>query len=176
MTPTWWSGRRAIRWAFLLFAGWILLRGGGSILADPSWEVHYAADPPIGVCAAAQCYAVYRLELGNTGRHDQPDVRVRLRRAPIENAVLPVDARTFGVTRRPLAPADDGDVRTYALGPVARRERVALTFTLRRPRAEPVLPWGQILVGVEATKGPVRTGSPPWIMVLRGWSAILVFL
>lgn len=170
------TGRRAVRWTFLLLAGWIVLRGGGSILAAPGWEVHYAADPPLRVCTATVCTAVYRMDVGNTGRHDQPDVRVRLRRAVVEGAVLPVEARTFGITRRPLAPADADDVRTYALGPIARRDRVFLTFTLQRPRAEPFPAWDQILVGVEPSKGPARAGSPPWIMLLRGWSAILIFV
>ena len=170
------GARRAVRWVFWLLALWIVLRGGGSILADPRWEVHYAVDPPLRVCGATTCHALYRMDVGNTGRRDQPDVRVRLRRGPIEGAMLPVQALTFGITRRPLAPDDAGDVRTYALGPVARRERVFLTFTLERPRGEAFPPWDQILVGVQPAEGPARTGSPPWIMLLRGWSAFLGFV
>ena len=79
----------------------------------------------------------------------------------VEGAVLPVEAKTFGITRRPLAPVDAADVRVYALGPVARRDRVFVTFTLQRPRAEPFPPWEQILVEHRAREGAGPDGLAP---------------
>lgn len=166
--------RRWGGWALIVLGAWMLLRGGGAIFWEPAWEVHYAADAPTGSCTAAGCYAVYRFEVGNTGGRAQPNVAVRFRRPVVEGSVLPLRARTFGVSDRPLHVTDAGDVRTVALGAFERRERVQLTFILRRTASERFPPWREILVSVEPAHGRARTGSPAWIMLLRAYSAVFL--
>jgi hypothetical protein len=67
---------------------------------------------------------------------------------------------------------DEGDVRVYALGRLEPRMRVEVGFTLHGPRADAVVPWTQILVGVDAPGARVGSGSAGWTMLLRSWLAI----
>jgi hypothetical protein len=50
--------------------------------------------------------------------------------------------------------------------------RVEVGFTLHGPRADAVVPWTQILVGVDAPGARVGSGSAGWTMLLRSWLAI----
>lgn len=163
--------RRRIRWT-LAGAGLVLLLGGGaSIFWRPAQEILFSPDPPLRSCAATGCVALYRLEVGNTGRAPQEEVRIRLRSDALAGAVLGPRARDFGKLDRPVRVSEADGVRTIALGRLEPEARVDVSFVLRGPATQPPLPWERILVGVEGA-GRVRRGSPGWVMLLRVWYAV----
>jgi hypothetical protein len=149
-----------------------LVMGGVSIFGQPDREILYQPEPPLTVCAAQGCTFIYRLEVGNSGAAPQDEVTVRLHRAVVETALLPVRVRDFGKIDRPVREWDEGDLRVYALGRLESRARVEVGLALRGERPDTVVPWARILARVEAPGSTVRLGSPGWTMVLRAWLAI----
>jgi hypothetical protein len=165
--PRWW--RRT-----LVAAGAVLLLGAGvSIFGQPDREVLYQADPPLTVCTPSLCTTVYRLEVGNTGREPVERAVIRLRRAVVARAVLPVKARDYGKFERPVRVAEADGIRAYDVGRLESRVRVELSFVLSEPAPAAAVPWGEILVGVDAPGATVRAGHAGWVMVLRAWLAFL---
>ncbi len=148
---------RWLRAAFFV-AGFLGLAGLLSVAMLPDYEVHYDAQAPQLVCAAGRCYASYHLEVGNTGSEPQERVRVRLAAAALDEAVLQPRAAAFGVRRLPIEVTETDDVRTLAFGPLAARDRVALTFTLAVPERAPG--WDALGLAVEPARGTAHPGSP----------------
>lgn len=157
----------------LVAAGVVLLWSAGvSIFGQPAREVLYDAAAPLVACHPRGCVALYRLVVGNSGAEVQGQVTVRLRRAVVERAVLPVTVRDFGKLDRPVQVRDEGEARLYALGPVAPRGRVELAFALATPGRETVA-WDHVLLGVDAPGARVGAGDAAWVLVLRAWYAFL---
>jgi hypothetical protein len=164
---------RPIRWALGAIGAGFLLAGGASIFGTPADEVLYAASGPTGTCTdRAGCVGLYSLELGNTGRDLQPDVRVRLRAAVVDTAILPLTVRDYGKVDRPFRVTREGEAVTFALGPVKPEERVVVSFALRRERREALPAWDQTLVAVEPARGPAFAGNPGGVVLLRIWYMI----
>ncbi len=156
----------------LAVAGVAILAGGGaSIFWHPAHEVLYTASRSPVTCYRDGCLALYQLEVGNTGRAMQPDVRLRLRAAVLP-ATLPPQVRDFGKVDRPVAVSEADGVRTYALGPLPPDQRVVLSFALLRPEPAAFPSWDDILVGVVAAEGTARPGHPAWTTLLRIWYAL----
>jgi hypothetical protein len=152
---------RPIKYVLVAAGVLALLGGGASIFQLPDREVLYAGEPPLRACTSHGCLALYSLEVGNTGTREQPEVLVRLRRAPLDHALLPVRVRAFGKVERPSTASDDADgVRSYSLPHVRPGERVEISFTL--PIAAGTAPpaWDQLLVEVRASEGEARYGDP----------------
>jgi hypothetical protein len=157
----------------LVAAGVVALAmGGASIFGQPGREILYQPEPPLTVCGAHGCTFIYRLEVGNSGAASQDEVIVRLRRAVVEAAILPVKARDYGKIERPVRVWDEGSVRAYALGRLESRARVELGFILHGETRDALVPWTRILAGVEAPGSTVSVGSAGWTMLLRAWLAI----
>ena len=164
---------RPIRWALVAIGGGLLLAGGASIFWTPADEVLYAASGPTGTCTdRAGCVGVYSLEVGNTGRDLQPDVRVRLRAAVVDTAILPPKVRDYGKVDRPVRVTRKGETVTFALGPVKSDERVVVSFAQRRERRETLPAWDQTLVAVEPARGSATPGNPGGTVLLRMWYTI----
>lgn len=164
---------RAIRWTLGGLGLALLLGGGASIFWRPAREVLYALERSPITCHSAGCIALYRVEVGNTGRELQPEVRVRLHAGIVSTAVLPPRARDFGKIDRPVRVEEDGGVRTFALGALQPEERVDLAFALQRPEPAAFPAWEEILVAVEAPDASVARGSPAWTMLLRVWYSLV---
>jgi hypothetical protein len=160
--------RRAIRWTLGIAGGLLLLGGAGSIFWQPADEVLYAVSRSPVACHSAGCVAVYRLEVGNTGREAQPDVRVGFRAAWL-GGPLPVRVRDFGKVDRQHTTSEAAGVRTYALGPMAPLDRVELTIIVTRAGREDFPDWEAILAGVDPARGSAHPGNPGWIALLRIW-------
>jgi len=124
------------------------------------------------VCQGSRYVAPYELEVGNTGRAPQPDVRLRLRAAVVAAAPTPVHVRDFGKLDRPFAVTDGDGIRTYALGPLAPEARVVLSFVLIMPSPAGFPAWEDILVGVEPAEGKAYPGNPGWTALLRIWYSL----
>jgi hypothetical protein len=167
-----WDWARWCRRALVAAGAVALLAGGVSLFGQPDHEILYQPEPPLTVCGAHGCTFIYRLEVGNSGAAQQDEVIVRLRRDAIEAPVLPVKVRDFGKLERRVRVWDEGDVRAYSLGRLKPLARVELGFTLRGPRADAVVPWTEILTGVDAPGASVSVGSAGWTMLLRAWLAI----
>jgi hypothetical protein len=167
--------REWARWCrrALVAAGLVgLLTGGASIFGQPEREILYQPEPPLAACGSHGCAFVYRLEVGNSGAAPQDEVVVRLRRAAVERALLPVKVRNFGKIERPVRVWDERDVRAYALGRLEPESRVEVGFSLHGPGPAAAVPWGDILAGVDAPGAAVKQGSAGWTMVLRAWLAV----
>jgi len=149
-----------------------LVMGGVSIFGQPDREILYQPEPPRTVCGAHGCTVIYRLEVGNSGAAPQDEVIVRLRRDVVEAAILPVKARDYGKIERRVRAWDEGSVRAYALGRLESQARVELGFVLHGKTPDAVVPWTEILAGVEAPGSTVSVGSAGWTMLLRAWLAI----
>jgi hypothetical protein len=149
-----------------------LVVGGVSIFGQPDREILYQPEPPLTVCGVHGCTFIYRMEVGNSGAASQDEVTVRLQRAVVETALLPVRVRNYGKIERPVRVWDEGDIRVYALGGLESQARVEVGFALRGETADTALPWTRILARVEAPGSTVSEGSPGWTMVLRAWLAI----
>jgi hypothetical protein len=157
----------------LVAAGVVALATGGvSIFGQPDREILYQTEPPLTVCGAHGCTFIYRLEVGNTGVAPQDEVIVRLRRDAVEAAILPVRARDFGKIERRVRVWDEGRVRAYALGRLESRARVELGFVLQGKTPDVLVPWPEILAGVEAPGSTLSVGNAGWTMLLRAWLAI----
>lgn len=173
-----WYSRPVLDWArwcrrALVAAGVLaLVMGGVSIFGQPHREILYHPEPPLVVCRNDGCTFLYRLEVGNSGVAAQDEVVVRLRREVVAAAMLPVKVRDYGKIDRPVRVRDEDDVRVYALGRLESQARVDIGFALRGATRDAAVPWGRILVGVEAPGSNVRAGSPGWTMVLRAWLAV----
>ena len=151
----------------------VILAGGASIFWHPADETVYDASGPIRSCLREHgCIGVYRLEIGNTGRRLQPDVRVRLHAAVLDTAIMRPKVRDYGKFDRPARVTRDGPVVVYALGSVEPDERVELSFVLQRPTIEALPAWPETLVSVEPEHGAALPGSPGFIVLLRMWYAI----
>jgi hypothetical protein len=160
--------RRAIRWTLGVLGGLLLLAGGGSIFWQPADEVLYAAWRGPLACHSAGCVAIYTLEVGNTGREPQPDVRVALRAASL-GGPPGVRVRDFGKVDRRHTVSEAAGIRTYGLGPLAPGDRVELSVTVLRPDREGFPEWEAMLAGVEPARGRAHAGNPGWTMLLRIW-------
>lgn len=151
----------------------LLVGGGASIFWTPADEVVYDASGPAGTCTTQHgCIGLYSLEVGNTGRKVQADVRVRLQAAVVDTAILRPKVQDYGKFDRAVRISRDGEAVVYALGPVKPDERVVLSFVLRRPLRETLPPWRDALVAVEPSRGSALPGSPGWVILLRMWYAI----
>jgi hypothetical protein len=157
----------------LVAAGVVALAMGGvSIFGQPDREILYQPDPPLTVCGSHGCTFIYRLEVGNSGAGPQDEVIVRFRREVVEAAILPVKARNYGKIERSVRVWDEGSVRAYALGRLESQVRVELGFVLHGKTPDAVVPWPEVLAGVEAPGAAVSVGSAGWTMLLRAWLAI----
>jgi hypothetical protein len=164
---------RPIRWVLAAIGAGVLFTGGASIFGTPADEVLYAASGPTGSCTdRAGCVGLYNLEVGNTGRGLQPDVRVRLQAAVVDSAITPPTVRDYGKVDRPFRVSREGQAVTFALGPVKPEERVVVSFVLRRERRDALPPWDQTLVAVEPARGPALPGNPGGVVLLRIWYMI----
>jgi hypothetical protein len=146
----------------------VLLNGGASIFWQPADEVLYSVWRSPAACHSAGCVAVYRLEVGNTGREAQPDVRVVLRTAWL-GGPLGVRVRDFGKIDRKHTVSEGDGIRTYALGPMAPLDRVELTLVVTRPSREGFPDWQTIMVGIAPARGTAHPGNPAWTALLRIW-------
>jgi hypothetical protein len=152
----------------LVVVGLLVLAGGGvSIFRLPDHEVVFATPPPIIACTKSGCLFIYTLEVGNTGRQDQEDVRVRVRGDVVRAAILPPKVRNFGKVDRPVDIHDEDGVRTFDLGRLKTQGRVELTFVLRYKDRQQAPSWRQILVAVEPASGDARAGDPASITLGR---------
>jgi hypothetical protein len=163
---------RAIRWTLGALGAVLLLGGGASIFWRPTHEVLYTPSRAPIVCQPSGCTALYRLELGNTGRAGQPHVRLRLRSDVLDTASLPPRVRDFGKFERPAAVSDAGGVRTFDVPSLEPDQRVELSFVLQRPEPAAFPAWGDVLVGIEAAHGTARVGNPALTALLRVWYRI----
>ncbi|MGH7267041.1 MAG: hypothetical protein ACREMB_19645 [Candidatus Rokuibacteriota bacterium] len=161
-----------VRWTLAAMGVLMLVGGSGSIFWTPADEILYAAAGPRGACGSHGCLGLYTLELGNTGGEVQPDVRVRLRQAVLDSAVLPPKARDYGKFDRPVGVTRDGQTVTYALGEIGPEVRVELSFVLRRDTREALPGWDDVLVAVEPARGRALPGSAPFVILLRIWYSI----
>jgi hypothetical protein len=159
---------RGIRHTLLAIGLLVLVGGGASIFRMPEEEVLYSASPPITTCLkSGDCLFIYTLEVGNTGREAQEDVRVRLRRDVVQAAIMPLKVRSFGKVDRRFETSDADGVRTFDLGRLKAQQRVEISFVLRYPDRSQAPSWQQILVGVEAARGEVRPGDPAAVTLGR---------
>ena len=164
---------RKIRWTLAAVGLVILVGGGASIFWRPAHEVVYELSRSPITCGRFGCVALYRLEVGNTGREVQPEVLVRLQAKLLDTATLRPQARDFGKVDRAVQVSDADGVRTYALGPMRPEQRVELSFVLHRPDPQAFPGWDEILVAVEGAHGAVHAGSPAWTILLRIWYSLL---
>ncbi len=148
-----------LKWGLLVAGALAMWRPGVSLLRTPEYEVLYSPDPPASVCADKHCWALYSLEIGNTGLKPQREVAVRLRREFVARAVTPPRARSFGKIDRPVGITEAQGETRYSIARVAPGKRISLSFTLPIDRGS-APPWDDILVGVEATDGRVLRGDP----------------
>jgi hypothetical protein len=160
--------RRGIRWTLGGLGALLLLGGGASIFWQPAHEVLYAAWRGPLTCHSAGCLAIYTLEVGNTGREPQADVRVALRVAFL-GGPLGVSVRDFGKVDRRHTVSDAAGIRTYGLGRLAPRDRVELSVVVLRPDRAGFPAWADMLVGVEPAQGAAQAGNPGATMLLRIW-------
>lgn len=152
----------------LSIAGGLLLATGGiSIARSPEHEVIYSLGAPQRFCAGDSCTIALRLELGNTGTAVQETVRVRLRRAPLEQASLPVTIRNFGKVDRPVAVTEDEETREYDLGRLEPQKRVEIAVTYWRKAGEPAPAWEDVFVAIDPGRGDARPGYPAGVLFLR---------
>jgi hypothetical protein len=164
---------RPIRWVLTALGAGLLVGGGASIFGTPAAEVLYAASGPTGTCTErAGCVGLYSLEVGNTGRELQPEVRVRLHAAVVDAAILPPTVRDQGKVDRPFRVTREAEAVTLALGPVKPEERVVVSFVLRGERLEALPPWDRTLVAVEPARGAAFPGNPGGVVLLRIWYMI----
>jgi hypothetical protein len=154
-----------IRWVLIAVGVLVIALGGASIFSLPDHQVLYDAPAPLVTCTTKGCISIYTLEIGNTGRQVQDDVRVRLHAAAARASMLPVSVRTFGKVPRAVRVHDDDRVRTYDLGAVKPQERVEVQLVFQGPDAP--RDWQAILVAVEAAAGEVRQGNPGGILLGR---------
>jgi hypothetical protein len=151
---------RALRVVVFVVGGLGLL-GVLSIGMLPDHEVVYDAQAPTLVCPrTTDCYASYRLEVGNTGSEPQARLGIRLDAAALDGAVLPPVVAAFGVRRLPVEVTEAEGMRTLAFGPMAPRDRAELTFMLRVPGAERAPDWAALGLAVEPAAGAARPGAP----------------
>lgn len=166
--------RRPLRLSLAAIGLLLLLGSGASIFWQPAHEVLYQLDGPQGACSTLQgCVLLYTLTVGNTGSEPQAQVVVRLRADLAGRAVLHPSVKTFGKIERPVVVSEAGGVRTFALGPLPRDERVELSLVFAAPTRKAAPAWDDLLVAVEAAQGPVRAGHPAWVALFRMWYAIL---
>lgn len=166
--------RRPLRLGLAAVGLALLVGGGASIFWQPAHEVLYQLGGPQGACSTLQgCVLLYTLTVGNTGREPQAQVLVRLRADLAGRALLRPSVKTFGKIGRPVTVSEAGGVRTFALGPLPRDERVELSLVFAAPTREAAPAWDDLLVGVEAAQGRVWAGHPAWVTLLRMWYAIL---
>ncbi len=151
--------RRQLKWTLLAVGGVSLLAGGASIFSQPDHEVLYGGGAPLTACTPHGCISIYAFEVGNTGTEPQPQLDVRLRSAWLDRALMRPRVRTYGKVDRAFAVRDAEGVRTFALGMVKPGERIEVSFALPVDSTQAPA-WDELLVGVDAAKGPVRAGSP----------------
>jgi hypothetical protein len=167
--------RFPLRWIFLIVGGVTLWRAGISIFSAPDHEVLYAASQPVHTCVPQTCVTMLTLEVGNTGEEIQPNVRIRLKAAPLRQLQLPVKVLNFGKVARPVKMQESADERVYDLGALEPQKRVELQATFLSPPGQRGPAWDEILVAVEPSAGEAKVGNPGallfarWMHAFFGW-------
>jgi hypothetical protein len=151
---------KRLRWVLLAFGGLALVGGGASIFGTPKHEVLYGGAPPLVSCVASNCIFMYQIAVGNTGSEPQENVRLKLRQAVLDAAILKPTIRNFGVVDRAVQARDEDGVRIYDLGLLKPRDRVELRFTLRGAPGTAIPAADDVLLGVEPAIGEALKGDP----------------
>lgn len=155
--------RRAIILAFALF---VLAVGGVSVFHAPDYEIIYDRSMITVPNADGTRILMCTLNIGNTGRNPQ-SVNIHLKSEPLQQIIIPVTVRNFGIRDRTAQSWDDGDRLMYTIEDIEPEKEVEVRFVLRIPAGEPLPEWEDILVDVKPDKGRALTGSPGMIKLLR---------
>ena len=159
--------RRSIRWSLLAAGALLLAWGGVSIFSRPQREILYQTEGPNSTCVKAGCYALYTLQVGNTGDEVEPEVRLRFHDAALQRALMRPTVRAFGKVDRPAAVRKRGGERVYVLETVAPGERVEVSFVFRYDAGASPPAWEDLFLGAEAEAGNVKRGDPATITFAR---------
>lgn len=159
-------------WMAVTLAGFVLVFTGVSLFHTPSSEVMYShARLLLKESKSGGQLASYRLNVGNTGREPQRNVRLRFSREAMDHALLAPAAYNSGVIRLPAALMSDKTSMTMDLGPMDPGQRVEVTFLLSYKQGEAPPEWEAVFLGAEPEKGKAEKGDPAMTMVGRAWFA-----
>jgi hypothetical protein len=147
----------------------VLAASGISLFHTPRAEVLYAPRCMQIATKDGAMLSIVTVEVGNTGRRPQEDVKLRFLKTAMDRAMLPPDAQNFGVSDRPISISREGTTTILALGALEPEKRVTVRLLLRYRAGETPHTWEQLFLGIEPAAGKARKGDPAMTAVGRAW-------
>ena len=157
-----------VRWTVLVLAVLVLLLTGISLFRTPAYEITYSSRWMAMPAGDGRNAVMCTIEVGNTGRMPQENVRIHFLRSVLDHAVVPPSARNFGVTDRPLNVSRAGARATLELGPLDPEKRVTVSAIFIYMAADSVPPWHAAFRGMEPARGKAQIGDPGLTAAGRG--------
>lgn len=148
---------RLIKYCVLALAFLLLLATGISLFGRPADEVLYTPELQ-ATCVQEGCFATYRLQIGNSGRNEQRNIRVVLNSHILDETVLPLKAKMFGKVPREFSRLREGERTVIELGSLAPGKRVELSFSRRAASRDALPTWEEAALEVEAPYGAAAPG------------------
>lgn len=150
----------------LAFALLFFVAGGISIFHVPAYETIYDRQMLTVAHADGARTVMCTLDIGNTGKQSQ-SVEIHFKSEPLQNIMLPVKARNYGVKDRALQSRDAGDTTIFTIEDLEAEKQVEVRFVLRVPADAPLPAWEDLLIMIKPEQGRALTGSPGMIKLLR---------
>ena len=157
---------------FFVIAVLVFVFSGISLFYTPADEVIYSHNSMLIPFDKTQKGVFWRIEVGNTGRFPQKDVKLRFSKKIMNKTVLPLSVRNFGVSDRPVTRTTDGDSVVIALGELEPGKRVSINFTLGYSVNEQIHSWDELCLGVKPSEGNAKEGDPGITAVGRAWFSL----
>ncbi len=165
MLPEW----GPVRWTAVILALAVLLSTGVSLFYAPTYEVMYSPTRVVSVSEKGDRFVFYSVEVGNTGRKVQEDVRLRFLGQAMDRAIIAPSAQDYGVSHRPIVISNDQATTTIGLGRLDPEARVTLTLLLSYPKGQDPHTWEALFLGLDPARGSAKRGNPGMTMVGRAW-------
>jgi hypothetical protein len=155
--------------------GIVFVGTGISLWHTPSDEVLFTHTclmiPPI-TNGSERVTVMHKIELGNTGKNVQDDVKVRLLRTAVKRSIRQPSVLNFDVSRCPFTMTENSDEIVIAIGRLEPEKRVTITvIPVYGPGVLPDPP-SRVLLSVEPACGKARPGNPGMTIVGRAWFSL----
>ena len=157
-----------VRWIVIVLALFVLLLTGLSLFHTPAYEVVYSSRWAVMPSEKGRTVVFCVLEIGNTGRRPQEDVKIHFTKTAMNHAILQPTAKNFGFSDRPVKVGTSGLRTTLALGRLEPGKRVTVNVLLSYSAFESAPAWDAAFRGIEPTRGKVKVGDPGLTAAGRG--------
>jgi len=146
----------------------VLLFTGISLFHTPAYEVVYSYRWIVMPAGDGRNTVFCALDVGNTGRKPQEDVKIHFLRLVLNHAVIPPTAKNFDVVERAITISQAGMRTTLSLGRLEPGKRVTVSILLMYSSGALPPAWETAFRGVEPSRGKAKVGDPGLTAAGRG--------